>query len=220
MATMTTSASEGDASTPVVHLVEDDESARVATARFLRAAGYVVRTYRSAADLLATVTGDTAGCVILDLRLPDANGLDLQRTLAAGEDPLPVIFLTGAGQVHDSVEAMKSGAVDFLMKTDEGAVLLNAVRQALARNASERTLRARRREIRGRYDTLSHREQEVFAHLISGELNKQIGHALGIAVGTTKIHRYRVMAKMGAASLTELARMADDLGIAPAAKPD
>jgi FixJ family two-component response regulator len=203
---------------PIVHLVEDDDSARVATARFLRAAGYEVQTYAAAAEFLATVAGDVEGCVILDLNLPDTSGLDLQQLLASAAGPLPVIFLTGAAQVHDSVRAMKSGAVDFLMKTEDGALLLNAVARALERNVVERTVRARRRETRSRYDTLTARERDVFAHLIGGHLNKQIGFALGIAENTIKIHRHRVLEKMRADSLTELARMADDLDIAPAAK--
>jgi FixJ family two-component response regulator len=216
--TPATTAPGSSAATPIVHLVEDDESARASTARFLRAAGYVVQTYVAASDFLAREPSDAAGCVILDLCLPDVSGLELQRLLAGDEDPLPVIFLTGEGQVHDSVQAMKSGAVDFLLKTEDGAVLLNAVAQALARNLAERAVRARRRESRIRYDTLTARERDVFAYLISGHLNKQIGFALGIRETTIKIHRRRVLEKMGADSLTQLARMADDLEIAPAPK--
>ena len=205
---------------PIVHLVEDDDSARVATARLLRAAGYDVQTYAAASEFLATTPVGTAGCVILDLHLPDTNGLDLQSLLAGGENPLPIIFLTGDARVHDSVRAMKSGAVDFLLKADDdGSGLMRAVDLALARNASESAERARRRETRGRYATLTARERDVFAHLIAGELNKQIGFALGISVGTIKIHRFRVLKKMGADALTDLARMANDLGIEPAGKP-
>lgn len=206
------------ATAPSIHLVEDDESARVATARFLRAAGYAVQTYAAAAEFLAAGPIGGPGCVILDLHLPDASGLDLQVALTHGEDPLPVIFLTGQGQVHDSVQAMKSGAVDFLMKGDDGEALLTAVANALTRDAADRVVRLRCREAARRYATLSARERDVFAQLINGQLNKQIGYALGIAEGTIKIHRYRVLQKMGADSLTDLARMADDLGIAPAAK--
>jgi FixJ family two-component response regulator len=202
---------------PIVHLVEDDDSARVATARFLGAAGYVVHSYGSAADFLGKPSGEEAGCVILDLHLPDASGLDLQRLLAVGDESLPVIFLTGDAQIHDSVEAMKSGAVDFLLKTDDAAVLLSAVSRAVARSTAERAARARRREARARYATLTGRERDVFAHLIGGALNKQIAFALGISLGTMKIHRGRVMKKMGADSLPDLLRMADDLEIPPAA---
>jgi FixJ family two-component response regulator len=201
---------------PIVYLVEDDDSARVATARFLGAAGYRVQSYASGADFLAKAPGDEAGCVILDLHLPDASGLDLQRFLAVGDESLPVIFLTGDAQIHDSVEAMKSGAVDFLLKTDDGAVLLDAVSRAVARSTAEREARARRREARARYATLTGRERDVFAHLIGGALNKQIAFTLEISLGTTKIHRGRVMKKMGADSLADLLRMADDLAIAPA----
>ena len=177
------------------------------------------RPTATAADFLATELGDAAGCLILDLHLPDASGLDLQTLLARGEDPLPVIFLTGDARIHDSVRAMKSGAVDFLMKTDDGSSLLTAVAHALERSTAETADRARRREARARYATLTSRERDVFAHLIGGELNKQIGYALGIAVGTIKIHRFRVLQKMGADSLTDLARMADDLGDRAAEPP-
>ena len=125
--------------------------------------------------------------MILDLHLPDTNGLDLQSLLAGGEDPLPIIFLTGNAQVHDSVRAMKSGAVDFLLKADDdGSGLMRAIDLALARNASESAERARRRETRARYATLTSRERDVFAHLIGGEMNKQIGFALGISVGAPR----------------------------------
>ena len=197
----------------IVHLVEDDAAARRATARFLRAAGYQVTAYESGADFLDAHAD--SGCVILDLQLPGDSGLDIQRQLAAAADPLPVIFLSARAEIADSVQAMKNGAVDFLTKTADGADLLDAVRRALADGHRLRTIRARHRELEARYGLLSRREREVFAHLISGQLNKQVGFDLGISLQTTKIHRHRVLEKMRAASIVELARMGDALGIAP-----
>jgi FixJ family two-component response regulator len=158
------------------------------------------------------------GCVVLDVRLPGPSGLDLQDALARSEDPLPVVFLTGHGEVPDSVRAMKSGAIDFLSKSVDGAVLLEAVARAIARDAEDRHLRARRRELRERYDRLTPRERDVLTHLISGQLNKQMGFDLGISERTIKIHRYRVMAKMEADSVADLVRIATDIGIAPSGK--
>jgi FixJ family two-component response regulator len=200
----------------VVHVVEDDAAAQKATARLLRAAGYTVRTYGSAAEFLAGRPDATPGCIVLDVRLPGPSGLDLQRTLAESGEPMPVVFLTAHGEVPDSVRAMKSGAVDFLDKAVPGSILLEAVSRALARDAEERAHRDRQRLLRERYERLTPREREVLAHLISGQLNKQIGFDLGISERTIKIHRYRVLAKMEAESMIELARIAGELGVAAA----
>jgi FixJ family two-component response regulator len=200
---------------PVIHLVEDDASTREATARFFRASGYQVRAYGSAEELLATPLPDAPGCLVVDLQLPGANGLDLQQAVARRDNPLPVVFLTGHGEVPDSVQAMKSGAVDFLAKTSDGEALIDAVRAALARDAEDRALRDRQRLLRARYERLTPREREVFAHVISGQLNKQVGYDLGITERTIKIHRHQVLAKMEADSLADLVRMASELQIAP-----
>jgi FixJ family two-component response regulator len=204
-----------EASRATVHVVEDDPPMRQATARLLRAAGHVVRTYGTAAEFLAALPDGEPGCVILDLQLPQQSGLDVQQALARMENPLPVVFLSGRARVSDSVQAMKAGAVDFLTKTADARLLLEAVSRALARDEHDRSERVRRRELDARYDRLSPREREVFAHLISGQLNKQVGFDLGISEQTTKIHRHRVLEKMQAASIAELVRMAADLGIAP-----
>jgi FixJ family two-component response regulator len=196
-------------------VVEDDSSTRTATVRFLRAAGHAVRGYATPAEFLAAVPARTPGCVVLDLRLPGSSGLDVQKALSKLDDPLPVVFLSGQGEVSDSVEAMKGGAVDFLMKTADGAQLLDAVARALDRDSAERRRRGRLRELHARHATLSPREREVLAHLISGQLNKQVGFDLGISEQTTKIHRHRVLEKMRAESIADLVRMASDLGIAP-----
>jgi FixJ family two-component response regulator len=205
-------ASTDDRCDRIVHLVEDDRPVRDATARFLEAAGYDVRTYESGADFLSAAPD--SGCAILDLQLPGANGLEIQEKLLETGEPLPVVFLSGRADIPDSVRAIKAGAVDFLTKSADAALLLDAVSRALAASAAQRAERERLRELRARYELLSPREREVFAHLISGQLNKQIGFDLGISLQTTKIHRHRVLAKMKADSIADLVRMAADLGIA------
>jgi FixJ family two-component response regulator len=208
-----TSSSISDESAPMVHVVDDDDLAREATGRFLEAAGYDVRTYRTATDFLRASPG--SGCVVLDLQLPGESGLDLQRALLQSDEPLPIVFLTGCGEVPDSVQAMKAGAIDFLNKSADGSVLLEAVSRASAYGARQHAERARQRELRARYARLSPRERDVFAHLISGQLNKQVSFDLGIALQTTKIHRHRVLEKMEADSIAHLVRMAAVLAIDP-----
>jgi FixJ family two-component response regulator len=202
-------------STLVVHVIEDDESSRVASSRLLRNAGYDVRVYSTATEFLSHPSTEP-GCLVLDLRLPGPSGLELQERLTKAENPLAIVFLTGHGDVPQTVRAMKAGAVDFLTKPVEAAVLLDAVARAIATDAETRVVRVRQRETRARYDRLTPREREVFAHLISGQLNKQVGFDLGISERTTKIHRHNVLEKMQADSIAELVRMAADLGIAPA----
>ena len=203
---------------PVVHLVEDDAATRRATARLLNAAGYVVRTYADGAEFLAERTRGP-GCVVLDLQLPGLSGLDVQQCLAEAEESLPVIFVTGHADVADSVQAMKHGAVDFLTKTADAPRLLEAVAAAVLRDREARTRREHLNALRARYGLLTPREREVLAHLISGQLNKQIGFDLGISEQTTKIHRHRVLEKMHADSIATLVRMATDLQIAPTGNP-
>lgn len=202
-------------SPPVVHIVEDDDDARRATARFLRLAGHVVRSYTSSDQFLAEVQADQPGCVVLDVQLPGASGLELQETLGRAADVLPIVFLTGHGDIAMSVRAIKAGAVDFLTKPVPGAVLLAAIAQALARDAEERATRRHAREVQAQYERLTPREREVFAHLIGGQLNKQVAFDLGTAERTIKAHRHRIMDKLGAESIVELARVAAELHIAP-----
>jgi FixJ family two-component response regulator len=199
----------------VVHVVEDDESSRAASVRLLRTAGFPVQAYASGAEFLARLP-EGPGCVVLDLELPGGTGLDVQQRLAASPNPMPVVFLTGHGDVPKSVHAMKAGAVDFLTKPVEAVTLLDAVARAVAADVLDRERRERRQTLQLRYDRLTPREREVFAHLISGQLNKQVGFDLGIAERTIKIHRQHLLAKMEAGSIAELVRMAADLGIAPA----
>ena len=200
---------------PVVHIVEDDDDARQATARLLRAAGYAVQGYASADEFLAHMPAGRPGCLLLDVQLPGASGLDLHETLTKAADVLPVVFVTGHGDIPMSVRAIKAGAVDFLTKPVPGAVLLEAVAQALARDAETRAARAHVQEVQARFDRLTPREREVFAHLISGQLNKQVAYDLGTAERTIKAHRHNIMEKLGAQSMADLIRIAVELHITP-----
>jgi FixJ family two-component response regulator len=199
-----------------VHVVDDDEAIRTATARLLTAAGYQVRTYPSAADFLNAIDPDASGCIILDVRLPDQSGLDLQVALADHAVLLPIIFVTGHGQIPDTVRAIQRGAVDFLTKPVDGGVLLAAVSRALAQDTASRATRAQQRNLRSRYERLTPREREVFLHLISGQLNKQVAADLHITERTIKLHRANILQKLEVNSMAELARVAVDLGIDPA----
>jgi len=201
---------------PVVHIVDDDQPTRTAMARLLVAEGHAVRTYGSAADLLAAIRPGEPGCIVLDLQMPELNGLQLQAKIATGEDPLPIVFLTGHGQIPDSVRAIRNGAVDFLTKPAEPALLLAAIRRALAQDLVDRDAREHQRELRERYARLTPREREVLVHLISGQLNKQAAADLNIAEGTIKLHRAQILQKLGTDSMAGLTRIAIELGIRPA----
>jgi len=200
----------------IVHVVDDDEDARKATARLLTVAGFEARTYASARQFLGAIEPESTGCIILDVRLPDHNGLELQATLAGRGVALPIVFVTGHGEIPDSVRAIQRGAVDFLTKPVDGEVLLEAVRRALARDESARAERVRQEGLRRRYERLTPREREVFVHLIGGQLNKQVAADLGITERTIKLHRANVLEKLEVGSMAELARLAIELGIDPA----
>jgi len=198
---------------PIVHVVDDDDSVRTAVVRLLQAAGYEARGYASAGEfLLGRSDRNAPGCVVLDVRLPGPSGLDLQEALARLEVPLPIVFLTGHGDIPMSVRAMKAGAVDFLTKPVSREALLAAVRVAVARDADTRAAREGMRGLRARYDSLTPREREVFAGIVAGRLNKQIAADLGTAERTIKAHRAHVMEKMDVASVAELVRIAGQLG--------
>ena len=202
-------------SPPIVHVVDDDDDARKATARLLESAGLEVRTYANALALLDSIEPESPGCLILDVRLPDLDGLELQSSLAARGVPIPVIFITGHGAIPDTVRAMQGGAVDYLTKPVNGEVLLAAVSRALDLDASSRAVRARRQDLRRRYVRLTPREREVFLHLIGGQLNKQVAAELQITERTIKLHRANIFLKLEVDSMVELARLAVDLGIDP-----
>jgi FixJ family two-component response regulator len=205
-------------SVSIVHIVDDDEEMRIAMARLLRAEGYEVRLYESAGHFLLAPPEDGPGCALLDLQMPGPSGLDLQQALQRHPTPLPIVFVTGRGDVASSVRAMKAGAVDFLTKPVEPQTLLKAIEAALARDRSGRVLREQMKAIEARYASLTERERSVFDQVVAGQLNKQIGDTLGITERTVKMHRAQVMAKMGAASIAELVHSAELLrnaGVAP-----
>jgi FixJ family two-component response regulator len=199
-----------------VYLVDDDNSVRKALARLVRVAGYEIKTFASAYEFIES-TPETTGvaCLVLDVRMPGLNGLELQNAMRAANMPIPIIFITGHGDIPMSVRAMKAGAVDFLPKPVQSKVLLGAIDQALARAALESKDFAETRRLQVCFDSLTPREQEVMALVVTGLLNKQIAHELGTVEKTVKVHRARVMVKMGAASVADLVRFAEKLGIAP-----
>jgi FixJ family two-component response regulator len=196
---------------PLIHVVDDDDSLRSALQRLLAAAGYRVKAYASAGEFLLDPPADAPGCLLLDLRMPGPSGLDLQEALARHGIGLPVIFLTGHGDLATGVRAMKAGAVDFLSKPVEREPLLAAVARALERDAAQRAACGVDREMRARFAQLTAREREVFELVAAGRLNKQIADALGIAERTVKAQRAQVMAKLGAANAAELGRIAAQL---------
>jgi len=198
-----------------VFVIDDDESVRRQTARLIRTAGWRVETFVSAEAFLAYTVPDRPACLVLDLQLPGPSGLDLQTRLIQAGRELPIVFITGHGDVPSSVRAMKGGAVDFLLKPFDGKELLACVERALAFSREQRAERAERAVIEARFATLTPREQEVLMLVVTGKLNKQIAGDLGNAEKTIKVHRGRVMAKMQASSVAELVRMVQKLRPAP-----
>lgn len=200
-------------SAPTVQIVDDDRSFLTATSRLLRASGFAVKMFSSASEFLAQLDTDAPGCVVADLQMPGMNGLDLQSALAQSRNPVPILFLTGHGDIPSSVVAMRRGAEDFLEKRAPKEKLLDAVRSALARDAQEREERNRQRELRARFDILTKREFEVLAHVVQGRLNKQIAGDLGIHERTVKLHRTAITTKLKVQSVAELTRLTDETGI-------
>ena len=200
-----------------VLVVDDDPSVRRGLARLLRSAGHTVEAYGSAQEYLSCLrehTGPT--CLVLDVKLPGLDGLGLQEKLLSQDSRMPIVFITGHGGVSESVKAMKRGAVDFLSKPFDDEDLLNAVGEALNLDLSVRAAHDEAVGIKKRIERLTPREYEVLRHVIAGLLNKQIGFALGIAEKTVKVHRGRMMEKMGVVSVAELVRLAEKAGIEPA----
>jgi FixJ family two-component response regulator len=198
---------------PLVHVVDDDASLRTSLLRLLRVAGFEARGYGSTGEFLLRPLPDRPGCVLLDLRMPGPSGLELQEALRRQGVSLPVIFLTGHGDVASSVRAMQAGAVDFLTKPVQRDTLFEALRRALDRDVRQRAARAEADELRRRLASLTAREREVFDAVASGKLNKQVADDLGMAERTVKLHRSRVMEKLAVGSAAELGRLAERMRI-------
>jgi FixJ family two-component response regulator len=195
-----------------VYVVDDDPAVRRSLWRLLRSGGYEVASFASAEEFLEKLEVDAAGCAVLDLAMPGLDGLALQRRLAEREVPMPVLFLTGRGDIPASVKAMKAGAEDFLTKPVDERVLFAALQRAFERGRREREEQRRLSDARERLEALTPREREVLDGVVGGRLNKQIAGALGISEKTVKVHRARVMEKLGASSVAELVRLADRAG--------
>jgi FixJ family two-component response regulator len=202
-------------STPIVFVVDDDISVRESLEPFIRKAGWQPETFSSAQDFLAGPRPRIPSCLLLDISLPGISGLDLQKRISSDRSEMPIIFITGCGDVAKTVQAMKAGAVEFLTKPVSNEVLLGAIKQALDRSRAALVRTAEMQELRSRYASLSPRERQVMALVVSGLLNKQIGGELGITLITVKTHRGKVMRKMKADSVANLVRMATKLRPAP-----
>jgi len=203
--------SEPDA--PTVFIVDDEAPVRKALSRLLRAAGFVVAAFASPGEFLAQHDLHKPGCLVLDLMMPGIDGIELQRALARKGSVLPIIFITGHGDIPKSVQAMKSGALDFLTKPVNDENLLASIRAAIKRDSVARREQAELFEIRARLASLTPREQEVLDHVVTGKLNKQIADDLGVVEKTIKVHRARVMEKMKVQSVAELVRLVERGGI-------
>ena len=203
------------ADTPVVYVVDDDVSVRESLELLIQSEGWRAQAFSSAREFLASPAARVPNCLILDVTLPDVNGLDLQKRVAAERPDTPIIFITGYSDVRVSVQAMKAGAVEFLMKPLGDQALLSAIRHALERSIRVREREARMKILRDNYDSLTPREREVMGLVVSGLLNKQVGGELGISEITVKAHRGQVMRKMKADSLPALVTMSASLGLMP-----
>jgi RNA polymerase sigma factor (sigma-70 family) len=200
----------------IVFVVDDDESVRTALKRLLKSAGHEVITFSSAEDFFDhDHRFDVSGCLVLDIRMPGLSGLELQEQMAAAGLNIPIIFITGHGNVPTSVRAMKAGAVDFLEKPFDELTLLDAIHRAITKDTRAKQTQAEIRVINQRVASLTPREQEVFTLVVTGMLNKQIAFELGISEGTIKVHRAQVMQKMSAESFADLVRLAEKAGVHP-----
>jgi FixJ family two-component response regulator len=200
---------------PIVFVIDDDASMRRALSYLLQSAGYKVETHSSAEEFLRREHYDGVGCIILDVRMPGLSGMDLQEKLMGSDYTMPIIFLTGHGELSMGVEAMKKGAIDFLTKPCDDEQLLGAVHSAIEKDKQARGSYKEKQEVRGRIELLTPRENEILRYVISGMLNKQIALKLGIAEQTVKIHRGRIMEKLCAESVADLVRLTGKAGIEP-----
>jgi FixJ family two-component response regulator len=201
------------AAQPIIFVVDDDASVRTAISSLIRSVGLRVEVFASASEFLGTKRTDGPSCLILDVRMPGVSGLDFQAELANANSIIPIIFITGHGDIPMSVKAMKAGAVEFLTKPFRDQDLLDAVQVALERASSRHESEKAVSELKAKFDTLTHREKEVMAWVTAGRLNKQVAAELGVSEITVKVHRGNVTRKMAAKSLADLVRMADTLGI-------
>jgi len=204
---------ESRESSAIIAIVDDDPSVREGLSSLIRSAGLEVETFASAQEFLSLPGAEAPSCLVLDLQMPGLSGLDLQKRMVEAGLEIPIVFLTGHGNIPASVKAMKAGAVEFLTKPFDDEELLQAIQEAIERDRHTRKQHADLRELRERYESLTAREQEVMEQVVSGRLNKQIAAELNITEFTVKIHRGRVMRKMHADSLADLVRMAENLGI-------
>jgi FixJ family two-component response regulator len=204
---------------PIVFVVDDDVSVRESLDLLIKFAGWQSETFASAVDFLARPRTTTPSCLVLDVSLPDLDGLELQKLIASERTDMPIIFITGHGDVPMTVQAMKAGAVEFLTKPFDDEVLLSAIRHAIKRSAAALDEQAEITALRSNYESLTPREREVMGLVVAGMLNKQIGLRLGISEITVKAHRGKMMQKMKAESLADLVKTAVRLGLAPARNP-
>jgi len=204
---------------PIVFVVDDDLSVRESLDLLIKFAGWQSETFASAVDFLARPRTTTPSCLVLDVSLPDLDGLELQKLIASERTEMPIIFITGHGDVPMTVKAMKGGAVEFLTKPFDDEVLLSAIRHAIKRSAAVLDDQADTSALRSSYESLTPREREVMQLVVAGMLNKQIGLKLGISEVTVKAHRGKMMHKMKAESLADLVKTAVRLGLAPARNP-
>jgi FixJ family two-component response regulator len=198
----------------IVFIIDDDPLYRRSSERLVRSVGFDVQSFETARDFMSSRRPNVPSCLILDVRLPGLSGLDLQRVLTEAGVHIPIIFVTGHGDIPMSVQAMKAGAVEFLTKPFRDQALLDAIRQAIGRDRAARRQHARNADLRRRYESLKPREREVFKCVVSGMLNKQIADELGATERTVKFHRGNIMRKMQVKSLAELVRIAEVLGTA------